>query len=114
MKILIVDYEITSRTKLHEAMECFGDCEAADKSNDALQFFKSAFKEKKPFDIITIEYNMPEMNGAELLSQIRKIESENDIQKKVKAIMVTGSSDKMTVIKSIKAGCNEYIVKPII
>jgi len=67
-----------------------------------------------PFDLITLDVSMPEMDGTEVLYIIREIEKTMKIPKEnqVKILMVTSHSDKDTVIASVQAGCDDYIVKP--
>lgn len=57
---------------------------------------------------------MPQMDGTEVLYEIRKIEQQRNISKEnqLKVIMVTAQSDKGTVITCMQAGCDSYVVKP--
>jgi putative nucleotidyltransferase with HDIG domain len=114
MKILTVDDELVSREKMKKIMDSYGECIATDTGRNALEIFKSAVGKKEPFDLITIDVSMPDMDGTEVLYCIRDIENNFLIPKenKAKAIMVTSRSDKDTIITCVQAGCNEYIVKP--
>jgi len=58
------------------------------------------------FDIVLTDINMPNMNGLELLKAIRKVDSD------VPVVMITTEGGKKEVITALKAGCNQYIVKP--
>lgn len=114
MKILIVDDELVSRKKMQKIMELVGDCIIAENGNDAVSAFKSAMDKEKPFDLISLDIAMPDMTGIEVLEKIREFEEENSVPREnmVKIMMVTSYSDQENVVASLKAGCNNYIVKP--
>jgi two-component system chemotaxis response regulator CheY len=114
VKTLVVDDELVSRKKLQKIMEGLGECEAVESGTAAIAAFKKAWESWAPFDLITLDIAMPEMVGTEVLYTIREIEKEKNIpkEKQVKILMVTVLSDKDTVITSIQAECDDYIVKP--
>ena len=58
------------------------------------------------FDTILCDINMPNANGYDVLKNVR---SNN---KDVPIIMITTEGGKVEVIKALKMGCNNYIVKP--
>ena len=68
---------------------------------EGLELFK-----KNKFDIVMTDWNMPNMNGLELVQAIRKLDTE------VPIIMVTTEGGKREVIKALKAGVNSYLIKP--
>ncbi|UCD80873.1 MAG: HDOD domain-containing protein [Desulfobacterales bacterium] len=114
MKILIVDDEIVSRTKLTMIMENFGDCDAVDNGKDAVALFRAAHYNKDPFDLIMLDINLPEMDGIEVLSEIREVEQNLKVKKddEAKILMATSYRDKDRIIASVQSGCNDYIGKP--
>jgi two-component system chemotaxis response regulator CheY len=59
-------------------------------------------------DYILLDWNMPEMDGLTCLKKIR----ENEAYRGIKIVMCTSEADKSKVIEAIKAGANNYIVKP--
>ena len=115
MKILIVDDEIVSRMKMFKIMMNFGDCDEAEGGSEAIAAFIEAWQERAPYDLITLDISMPDMDGKKTLSRIRAIEKEREIprEKQVKIIMVTANSDTNNLLLSVNAGCDEFIVKPI-
>lgn len=58
--------------------------------------------------VLITDWNMPEMNGLELVKKTRADERFADIP----IIMITTEGGKVEVITAIKAGVNNYIVKP--
>ena len=58
-------------------------------------------------DLITLDWNMPNMNGLDFLAKVRETKG-----KELPVIMITTEAEKANVITAIKAGANNYIVKP--
>ena len=114
MNILILDDEIISRTKLTLIMQHFGECDAVDNGKDAIALFHAAHYKEDPYELIMLDINLPEMNGIEVLSEIREAEGSLKVGEKraAKILMVTSSRDKERIIASVQSGCNDYIVKP--
>lgn len=61
---------------------------------------------EKPIDVIFTDWNMPIMNGLELLRQIRAIDQN------VPVIMITTEGSRAKVLEAIQNGVNDYLVKP--
>ena len=59
-------------------------------------------------DMLITDWNMPEMNGLDLVIKVRS----DDRFKDLPIIMVTTEGGKSEVITALKAGVNNYIVKP--
>lgn len=114
MNILIVDDDFISRTKMNTILEEMGTCTMAETGAEAVTTFKAALAGGKPFDLITLDINMPDMDGKEALASIRTIESDNHISDtdKVKVIMVTAHSDKGSLVSCFQSGCDDFVVKP--
>lgn len=58
------------------------------------------------FDLILMDWNMPYMSGLESVTKIRKNGVESII------FMVTTNAEKKQIIQAMKAGVNDYIIKP--
>jgi putative nucleotidyltransferase with HDIG domain len=114
MKILIADDELQVLKLMTRMMARYGECEAIESGKAALEAFKTAHENGVPFDLITLDISMPDIDGLDALFQIREIEKNTKVpaNKRVAIIMVTGSTDKDTIVTAIQAGCNEYVSKP--
>ena len=104
MKILLVDDSRTMRNIWKKVVEQFDKVETCD-ANDGVEGC-NAFKEKGPFDLILMDWNMPNMDGLSMLKKIRETD------KNIPIIMVTTEAEKSRIIEAIKAGANNYVVKP--
>ena len=81
----------------------FSDIHTAMHGADAL----NALRERR-FDAVLTDWNMPVMNGLELLRQIRA----HDRFGAIPVIMVTVEADREQVRTAVEAGVSEYLVKP--
>ncbi|SEI51489.1 Response regulator receiver domain-containing protein [Allopseudospirillum japonicum] len=63
---------------------------------------------KNTYDLVLCDWEMPEMNGLELLTWLREQESYHELP----FIMVTSLGEKDNVIQAVQAGVNDYISKP--
>ncbi|HUU39883.1 MAG TPA: HDOD domain-containing protein [Desulfatiglandales bacterium] len=114
MKTLIVDDELVSRKKMQKIMDSLGECEAVESGNKAIAAFQRALENGMPFDLVTLDIAMPEMDGKETLYALREIERKRKIpeENRSKILIVTSYSDEDTVLACIRAECDGYIVKP--
>jgi two-component system chemotaxis response regulator CheY len=61
-----------------------------------------------PPELVLVDWNMPEMNGYELICALRA----NPGYASIKIIMVTTETEVEHVSKALEAGANEYVMKP--
>lgn len=62
------------------------------------------------YDLILLDWNMPNMNGLEFLKTLRTGKSPNQ---NVPVIMVTAEASEENVVAAVQAGINGYILKPL-
>ncbi|MFH1700632.1 MAG: response regulator [Candidatus Zixiibacteriota bacterium] len=62
-------------------------------------------KDKTQFDLICLDYHLPDMNGLELLSMIR-----GDLTD-IPIIVITGVGSEQTAVEAMKSGATDYITK---
>jgi len=105
MKILVVDDFSTMRRINKNLLRQLGytNIEEADDGSTALQRLKQG-----DIDFVVSDWNMPKMAGIELLKAVRGDEKLKDTP----FLMVTAESDKEKVVEAVKAGVNNYVVKP--
>ncbi len=115
MKILIAEDEKICRKVLTSIMESIGECIVTESGGEAISQFTKACSDNERFDLVALDVEMPDFSGIEVLKQIRTIEKEKGYTKaqQTKAIMITSKTDEAAVLGSLKAGCDNYIVKPV-
>lgn len=103
MRILLVDASPTIRNLQKNVLKQLGHTDIIEVS-DGMQAL-AVFAEQSP-DLAIVDWNMPNMDGITLVRKIR--EDGNQIP----LIMCTIEAEKRRVIEAIKAGVNNYIIKP--
>ena len=101
-KILIVDDDRSVRKALSLTLGDKHSVLAAANSNEAIDLFAG----EKP-DIVLLDIGLPGMDGVEVLKSFNKIRQDATV------IMATAVEDVKTVVKAIKHGAYDYLVKPI-
>ena len=114
MRILIVDDDYVSRTKLSLLLSAYGQCDAAPNGEIAVKLFEEAHKEMVPYGLVTLDIEMPAMSGQETLQAMRDIEQALQLtgQQEAKVLMVTAKTALREVSSSYLGGCNGYLTKP--
>ena len=105
LKILVVDDFSATRTIVINQLIKLGysNTVAAENGFTALAKLKSAI-----FDLVITDCSLSDMSGLDLLKQIR---SDSDL-KHIPVLMVTSEDLQGNIITAIKAGLNDYIVRP--
>lgn len=106
MKLLVVDDSSTMRRIIKNTLQRLGyeDILEAEHGAEAWAILDA----NADIKVLITDWNMPEMNGLELVKKVRADSRFADIP----IIMVTTEGGKAEVITALKAGVNNYIVKP--
>jgi len=105
MRILLVDDSRTMRNIQRKLLSVLGEPEFAE-AGDGLEALSLIASSPQPFDLILIDWNMPNMDGHTLVCRIREKDKTTPL------IMVTTEAEKARVLEAIKAGVNNYVIKP--
>ena len=105
MKFLIVDDFSTMRRIIRNLLKeiGYGNADEAEDGQVALSKLRSGH-----FDFVVSDINMPNMNGFELLGNIRS----NSGRKHLPVLMVTAEARKEDIVQAAQGGASGYIVKP--
>ena len=106
MKVLVVDDSSTMRRILVNCLAKMKitDVVQAGDGSEALPMVTA----QGPFDLILTDWNMPQMNGLELLKAI-KADPKNAA---LPVVVVTTEAEKERIVEAVKCGAANYIVKP--
>ena len=105
IKVLVVDDFSTMRRIVKNILKQLGyaDIEEAEDGRGAL-----AKLHQERYGLVVTDWNMPNMNGIELVKAIR---SDTEI-KDIPILMVTAEAKKENIIAAAQSGAHGYIVKP--
>ncbi|WP_420239145.1 response regulator [Telmatobacter bradus] len=104
MRALIVDDSRFVRGFLRGLLQEKGiECEEAADGQAAMDQLHG----EKNFDLALVDWNMPVMNGLEMLKQARA-EGYSDL----KIMMVTTEAENDFIVRALDAGADEYLMKP--
>lgn len=105
LRFLVVDDFATMRRIVRNLLQELGyqDIEEAEDGQDALNKLRA-----NAFDFVVSDWNMPNLDGLELLKIIRS----DATLSKLPVLMVTAEAKRENIIAAAQAGANGYIVKP--
>ncbi len=103
MKVMLVDDSRTIRNIQKNVLAQIGHTDIME-AGDGIEALK--LLEKDTPDLMLVDWNMPNMDGITLIRKVR------ETNKKTPIIMCTTEAQKDRVIEAIKAGVNNYVVKP--
>jgi len=108
LKILLVDDSSVFRRLAKQAIEQelgLGPIDFIERENGKEALFW--VRMNPPADIILMDWNMPEMTGFECIQAIRSLGNNTPI------MMITIDREKSDIVNVIRAGANNYLLKPI-
>lgn len=103
MKVLLVDDSKTIRAIQRNTLKQLGLTDVTEAA-DGVEALK-AIAVSRP-DFMMVDWNMPNMDGITLIRKIRETD------KALPIIMCTTEAEKSRVMEAVKAGVNDYLVKP--
>src|SRR6186713_1418833 len=102
-RILIVDDDATFRVMLKTfLLKMEKEAETVGNAKDCIKIL-----EKQAFDLVLIDFRLPDKNGLELLKEIHLM------YPSLPLVLMTSYVDIKTAVKAIKLGAFEYVTKPI-
>jgi DNA-binding NtrC family response regulator len=100
--VLIVDDEAAIRESLQTLLEFEGY--TVDTANDGIEGLTRL--SERPFDLVLLDFALPERNGIEILQEIRERDSELPV------IMITAYGTVENAVNAMQAGATNFIQKP--
>lgn len=114
MKILIVEDDVINSSKLKLVYTKYGECDIAASGSEAIEMFSASYEISAPYDFISLETEMKEMTGANVLAEFRKYETENQIppEKVAKILLITSQGTLATLASYLNQPGISHIIKP--
>ena len=105
MKVLLVDDSKTMRNIQRKVLTALNVTDFSE-AGDGLEALSCIASTPGGFNLILIDWNMPNMDGHTLVQKIRQTDKSTPL------IMCTTEAEKTRVVEAIKAGVNNYVIKP--
>jgi len=106
-QILVVDDDAISRKILAQLLASAGhDCRECEDGAKALQLIHA-----KPPSLLLLDFDMPGLNGAEVLRRLRS--DADPAVAQIPAIMLTGHGSEESEVSCLQAGADDFVTKPI-
>jgi two-component system, chemotaxis family, chemotaxis protein CheY len=105
MRILLVDDSRTMRSIEKNVLAALGKVEFVE-AVDGIEALMAIATATAPFDLMLIDWNMPNLTGGQLVLRIRETDKTTPL------VMVTTEAEKSRVVEALKAGVNGYVIKP--
>lgn len=110
LRCLIVDDFEMIRSLIRTGLSTLGVQQIVEATDGeaALQILHESKANNNKFDLVFSDWNMPKMNGIDLLVACKSDQQLNNIH----FIMVTSEGERQAILDAVKNGADDYIVKP--
>jgi CheY-like chemotaxis protein/HPt (histidine-containing phosphotransfer) domain-containing protein len=113
IKTLVIDDDQVCRQRVRMIVQDFCECDFADDGKQGYDKYRKTLEEGQPFQLITLDIQMPKLDGHETLSAIRLLEQQHGIEglDGVKVIMITSQHHSSHIFSAFRGGCEAYVIK---
>jgi two-component system chemotaxis response regulator CheY len=111
MKILIVDDDFVALTLMSRLLSKFGECDVATHGGQAIEMFMESCVSGHPYNLMTIDIEMPDVNGLKVLQAICMQEEKLGITP-AKKMMISMADSNRNKIAAAGFKC-EFMAKPV-
>lgn len=102
-RVIYIEDEPLTRSYISKIISSEGfEVKSFDNGLDGFNYFKN-----NGSDIIVLDLDLPKLTGVELIKKVRRVDS------LIPIIVISGSEDRLEIIRSLNEGAWEYLIKPI-
>src|SRR6516164_601576 len=106
-EILVVDDDALSRTLLAQLLTAAGyKCIVSKDGSEALEIIHA-----RPPSLLLLDFDMPGLNGAEVLTRLRS--NHNPTVAQIPVIMLTAHGSEESEVSCLQAGADDFVTKPV-
>lgn len=106
-ELLVVDDDAMSRRVLAQLLSAAGyNCRVSNDGSEALETIHA-----RPPSLLLLDFDMPGLNGAEVLRRLRSDEDPTVAQ--IPAIMLTAHGSDQSEVSCLQAGADDFVTKPV-
>ncbi|MGE5508435.1 MAG: Na-translocating system protein MpsC family protein [Chitinophagales bacterium] len=115
MRVLIAEDEFVSRRLLLGVLSALGECDTVNNGAQALTAIREAMSRGSAYRLLCLDLLMPEVNGLEVLVNLRGWEREQGITEadRTRVIVTTAVDELPSIAQAFQAGCDAYLTKPV-
>jgi two-component system chemotaxis response regulator CheY len=108
-RILVVEDSVSMRAFVRNALESDAQSSTAPEVVEASSGFEALrLLPRGPYDLVITDINMPDINGLELISFIRK----SELHKQTPVLIISTQSSERDRARGLSLGANGYLLKP--
>jgi len=115
MKILVIDDEYVALSRMVKLFSRWGNAVGATNATQAVEMVNDALQSGLPYDIISIDIELPDSDGLDLLEKLKACEEKFHPQNPwySKKIIISAKSKHDNIQKALALGCDDFLVKPV-
>jgi len=106
MKLLVVDDSSAIRKIIKAAADVLHMKTV--EAEDGVEALEKLAEHYNEIDLVLLDWNMPEMNGYDVLVEIKG----NELYRHIPVMMVTTEGQQSSIVAAVRAGAANYLTKP--
>ena len=111
VRVLVVDDEVASQIVMKSILNSHCCVDVASNGSEAVEFFVQSLNDKRPYDLIFMDIQMPKMDGYMITREIRTLK--NNKKANIPIVAMTANAFEEDRKKAFDAGMDGHIAKPI-
>lgn len=113
MRCLVVDDDQICRSVLQHTLQHYGTVAYAVDGISAVAEVARSLAADQPYDLITLDIMMPDLDGKQTLKLIRQLEEKFNRTSVSKIAMTSALDDKASIFGSFRDQADLYFIKPL-
>ena len=115
VRALIVEDDDTTRLLLNAILSRYATCDTVQNGGQALEAVQKALQGGQPYDLITLDLVLPDLEGLEVLRRVRELERERNVVSRdaVRILIVTGAREDPAADYEFRNGSEAWLLKPL-
>ena len=112
-RILIADDHLVDRKLIKTFLKNKAECDEAANGNEAILSYNFSVQEKKPYDVILMDVEMPILRGVEVVRRIRDDETRRHIEPTQRVPVISVSALSAMEVGKGREMFDEFVEKPV-
>lgn len=115
MKTLVIDNTANPNACLCKVLKDLGKCDVANGGVEGFKAVKEHLINEDPYNIIFLDIVLPDVDGLELIKNIRNLEDSFGVtpEKEAIVVVITFKKDEPTILKGFSNGATGWFHKPL-